>query len=133
MDTNMKASLCATTLKNACNTYPSVWMFFVRVFGCISIDYLYWHDKTKRALYRLKVQRPAYRRKLMPLHPLLSDSSESFFKVCYNVIYVLCSYGQSYGISLDTLIEQLFIRKLRMCGRSRMYHKALHISYICKK
>ncbi len=49
------------------------------------------------------------------LNLYLLHSFECFLKVLDNIVDIFRTYGKSYSIGSDTLIEKFFLIKLRMC------------------
>lgn len=57
-------------------------------------------------------------------------SGERLLQVIQDILYVLCPYRQPDRIGQDPLLTLFIFTQLRMGGRSRMNHQALHIGHI---
>ena len=63
---------------------------------------------------------------------LFLQSREALFKICNDVVNMLCSDGKTDGILVNSLVVKFSLCKLRMGSSCRMDHKTLYICYIGK-
>ena len=63
----------------------------------------------------------------------ISYSCKAVFKVCDDVVYMLCANRKTNGVLVNTCWFKFFLGKLRMSGCCRMDNKGLHICNICKQ